>query len=186
MGAEKIHMDHEGAPSGGCTSPVSASTAHLKVNGTAMVASLATNRSTVASTTRSLRSARSEGQINGHRCTSVRSSAPRSAETGLKLAGGCGAFIWIRSGLSGTYRGFRRGKHPPPFAPRLSAGNVQDQWARLHVGYQADRLWPCATNDGEHCRFRRMWRMDRRGGRIARRACAQHDGWRRIGRGARG
>ena len=77
---------------GGRASPVSASTAHLKVNGTAMVASLATSSSTVAQTTRIFRSARSDGQMYGHRCTIVRHNAPRSAEI-LKLAGFGGAFI---------------------------------------------------------------------------------------------
>src|ERR1700738_1152685 len=59
----------------GCTgalsAPVSASIAHLKVNGTASVASLASSSSTIDQTTRILRSARSPGQMYGHRCTSV-------------------------------------------------------------------------------------------------------------------
>ena len=50
--------EHPDQPGGGATgalpSPASASVAHLKVNGTAMVASLAASRSTIASTTRSL------------------------------------------------------------------------------------------------------------------------------------
>ena len=50
-------------PSGAVPWPASASVAHLKVNGTAMVASLATNISTVANTTRTFRSRRSAGQI---------------------------------------------------------------------------------------------------------------------------
>src|SRR4030088_2998346 len=56
----------------GCTgavsAPVSASIAHLKVNGTE---SLATSSSPIDQTTRILRSARSLGQMYGHRCTSV-------------------------------------------------------------------------------------------------------------------
>src|SRR3981081_1108594 len=59
----------------GCTgavsAPVSASIAHLKVNGTESVASLATSSSTIDQTTRILRSARSLGQMYGHKCSSV-------------------------------------------------------------------------------------------------------------------
>src|SRR6202161_4852255 len=51
--------------------PVSASIAHLNVNGTESVASLATSSSTIDQTTRILRSTRSPGQIYGHRCASV-------------------------------------------------------------------------------------------------------------------
>src|SRR6195256_3501014 len=59
----------------GCTgavsAPVSASIAHLNVNGTISVASLATSSSTIDQTTRILRSTRSPGQMYGHRCTNV-------------------------------------------------------------------------------------------------------------------
>src|ERR1700757_2100840 len=51
--------------------PDSASVAHLNVNGTASVATLATSSSTTDQTTRILRSTRSPGQMYGHRCTSV-------------------------------------------------------------------------------------------------------------------
>src|SRR6188472_2382020 len=91
-GAAKTQTSHEGVSAGGCASPVSASTAHLKVNGTEMVASLATSSSTVAQTTRIFRSTRSDGQMNGHRLIIVHHSAPRSAEI-LKLAGCGGAFM---------------------------------------------------------------------------------------------
>ena len=51
----------------GCTgavsAPVRASVAHLKLNGTASVTSLARTRSTMAHATRSFRSVRSPGQI---------------------------------------------------------------------------------------------------------------------------
>src|SRR5580704_7443113 len=53
------------------STPVSASIAHLKVKGTASVATLAISSSTTDQTTRILRSTRSPGQIYGHRCTSV-------------------------------------------------------------------------------------------------------------------
>src|ERR1700693_5875139 len=56
---------------GAVSAPVSASIAHLKVNGTDSVASLATSSSTIDQTTLILRSTRSPGQIYGHRCTSV-------------------------------------------------------------------------------------------------------------------
>src|SRR4030081_241043 len=56
---------------GALSAPVSASIAHLNVNGTDSVASLATSSSTIDQTTRILRSARSLGQMYGHRCTSV-------------------------------------------------------------------------------------------------------------------
>src|SRR5882757_2635878 len=59
----------------GCTgavsAPVKASIAHLKVKGTASVATFATSSSTTDQTTRILRSTRSPGQIYGHRWTSV-------------------------------------------------------------------------------------------------------------------
>src|SRR3954451_23998254 len=95
-GAAKIQASAGGAAVGACGSPLSASTAHLNENGTAIVAILAASSSTVAHTTRIFRSARSDGQIYGHRYASVVSNAPRSAEIGFcerKLAGACGAFI---------------------------------------------------------------------------------------------
>src|SRR5258707_3081420 len=59
----------------GCTgavsAPVNASIAHLNVKGTTMVATLAISSSTIDQTTRILRSARSLGQMYGHRCVSV-------------------------------------------------------------------------------------------------------------------
>src|ERR1700726_1533241 len=65
---------------GAVSAPVSASIAHLKVNGTDSVASLATSSSTIDQTTRILRSTRSPGQIYGHRCTSVPIRVAFSAE----------------------------------------------------------------------------------------------------------
>src|SRR4029077_15270549 len=59
------------ACTGAVSAPVKASIAHLKVNGTANVATLASNNSTTDQTTRIFRSIRSLGQIYGHRCTSV-------------------------------------------------------------------------------------------------------------------
>src|SRR5882672_1023149 len=56
---------------GAVSAPVRASIAHLNVNGTDSVASLATSSSTIDQTTRILRSTRSPGQMYGHRCTSV-------------------------------------------------------------------------------------------------------------------
>src|ERR1700712_658011 len=80
---------------GAVSAPVSASIAHLKVNGTDSVASLATSSSTNDHTTRILRSARSPGQIYGHRWTSVPISVARCAELSgagaASVAGGeCG------------------------------------------------------------------------------------------------
>ena len=51
------------ACTGAVSAPVSASIAHLKVNGTVSVASLAISSSTIDQTTRIFRSARSPGQI---------------------------------------------------------------------------------------------------------------------------
>ena len=51
------------AATGAVPCPVSASTAHLKVKGTAMVASFATSSSAIAISTRIFRSRRSDGQI---------------------------------------------------------------------------------------------------------------------------
>src|SRR5215470_20435328 len=74
MGAASTQVSQEDDAVGAVPCPTSASVAHLKVKGTAIVASLARNSSTVAANTRSLSSRRSDGQIYGHRCTSVRSS----------------------------------------------------------------------------------------------------------------
>ncbi len=51
------------AATGAVSAPVSASVAHLNVNGTDTVASLATNSNTTDQTTRILRSTRSLGQM---------------------------------------------------------------------------------------------------------------------------
>src|SRR5665647_3123871 len=65
---------------GAVSAPVKASIAHLKVKGTASVATLATSSRTTDQTTRILRSARSPGQIYGHRCASVPIRVALSAE----------------------------------------------------------------------------------------------------------
>src|SRR4051794_29754096 len=118
-------MSQDGVSAGGCASPVSASTAHLKVNGTEMVASLATSNSTVAQTTRIFRSVRSEGQMYGHRPIIVRQSAPRSAEI-LKLAGLGGAFIGGRKALIvASHIGGSRPPPPPPAGGRSVAGGAK-------------------------------------------------------------
>ena len=65
---------------GAVSAPVNASIAHLKVNGTASVATLAISSRTTDQTTRILRSARSPGQIYGHRCASVPIRVAVSAE----------------------------------------------------------------------------------------------------------
>src|ERR1700724_2285663 len=70
---------------GAVSAPVSASIAHLKVNGTDSVATLATSSNTTDQTTLILRSARSPGQIYGHRCASVPSRVACSMDL---LAGG--------------------------------------------------------------------------------------------------
>src|SRR5215208_5831932 len=64
---------------GAVSAPVSASIAHLNVNGTDSVASLATSSSTIDQTTRILRSTRSPGQMYGHRCSSVPAKVAFSA-----------------------------------------------------------------------------------------------------------
>src|SRR5258706_3435196 len=69
---------------GAVSAPVSASIAHLKVNGTESVASLATSSSTIDQTTRILRSTRSPGQMYGHRWTSV----PIRVACSIDLLGG--------------------------------------------------------------------------------------------------
>src|SRR3974377_2496028 len=66
--SQKVQFD---ACTGVVFAPVRASIAHLKVNGTAKVATLASSNSTTDQTTRIFRSTRSLGQIYGHRCTSV-------------------------------------------------------------------------------------------------------------------
>src|SRR5664279_3902121 len=74
------HSGQFDACTGAVSAPVSASIAHLKVNGTDKVASLATSSSTIDQTTRILRSTRSPGQMYGHRCTSVPVRVAFSAE----------------------------------------------------------------------------------------------------------
>ena len=63
IGAAKTHTSHEEAATGALPSPTSASVAHLNVNGTVMVASLAASRSTIEIATRSCRSRRLAGQM---------------------------------------------------------------------------------------------------------------------------
>src|SRR5437762_9795463 len=65
---------------GAVSAPVKASIAHLKVNGTDSVASLATKSNTTDQTTRIFRSARSLGQMYGHRCASVPIRVARSTD----------------------------------------------------------------------------------------------------------
>src|SRR3974390_687880 len=73
------NVQFDGA-TGAVSAPVNASIPHLKVNGTASVATLATSSRTTDQTTRILRSARSPGQIYGHRCASVPIRVAFSAE----------------------------------------------------------------------------------------------------------
>src|SRR6202023_2490862 len=103
----------------GCTgavsAPVRASIAHLKVKGTAKVATLAISSSTTDQTTRILRSARSPGQINGHKCTSVPISVALSAglaDDGASWARGCES-VWAIS--SAPAAGGRTGSQSDDF-----------------------------------------------------------------------
>ena len=63
IGAASAQSSQSEAATGALPWPASASVAHLKVKGTAMVASLAASSSTMAPITRSFRSRRSDGQI---------------------------------------------------------------------------------------------------------------------------
>src|SRR5262249_26704841 len=82
IGAASAQRSHADGTIGALPSPVSASVAHLKVNGTAMVASLAASSSSIATATRSLRSRRSAGQMEGHRRYRIENSeAPQSGDT---------------------------------------------------------------------------------------------------------
>src|SRR3984885_11117665 len=110
-------------PSGAVPWPANASVAHLKVNGTATVASLAAKRSTVVKITRFFRSRRSAGQMYGHKWTSVRSMEPLSAVTSRlsTCAGRWKSLISARAwtGRAGrlhmcfpSYRVFCRALHP--------------------------------------------------------------------------
>src|ERR1041385_698659 len=115
-----------------------------------MVASLATSRSTVAHTTRSFRSARSEGQINGHRCSMVRSSAPRSAETGLrKLAGFGGAFIRsvAESIRCPRHIGGLSAARTLPWRSGRLLSDAQNQGARLNVSVEIERARTRTANE---------------------------------------
>src|SRR6478609_10095075 len=82
----------------GCTgavsAPVSASIAHLNVNGTASVATLASSSSTIDQTTRILRSARSPGQMYGHKCRSVPIRVPSTGFWGEESASALAA-EWV-------------------------------------------------------------------------------------------
>src|ERR1700720_3919647 len=79
-GEATTHSAQFEACTGAESAPVNASIAHLKVKGTASVATLATSSRTTDQTTRILRSARSPGQIYGHKCTSVPIRVAFSAE----------------------------------------------------------------------------------------------------------
>src|SRR5215471_6849087 len=74
-------VSHDDASIVALPCPVSASVAHLKVNGTAIVAILAASKSHIVTQTRSRRSRRSEGQIYGHSPTMIlKRLAPPSTE----------------------------------------------------------------------------------------------------------
>jgi hypothetical protein len=62
-GEATSHSVQFDACTGAVSAPVRASIAHLKVKGTASVATLATSKSTIDQTTRIFRSARSPGQM---------------------------------------------------------------------------------------------------------------------------
>ncbi len=91
MGAASAHSSQSEAANGALPVPARASVAHLKVKGTATVASLAASSSTMAPITRSFSSRRSDGQIYGHRWITVANSAPRLADT---LGCGSGGRWW--------------------------------------------------------------------------------------------
>src|ERR1700759_5176191 len=74
------HIAQFDACMGAVSAPVKASVAHLNVKGTVSVASFATSRSTTDQTTRIRRSARSPGQIYGHRWMSVPIRVARSMD----------------------------------------------------------------------------------------------------------
>src|SRR5438270_3504571 len=84
------------ACTGAVSAPVSASIAHLNVNGTVSVASLAISNSTIDQTTRIFRSTRSPGQMYGHRCTSVPVRVAVSAR--LLEEGSASSALWTESG----------------------------------------------------------------------------------------
>ena len=63
IGAAISQPNHDAAATGAVPFPTSASVAHLKVKGTATVASLANTIKIIATITRRLRSRRSAGQI---------------------------------------------------------------------------------------------------------------------------
>src|SRR6266446_4931182 len=79
IGAASAQTSHAEGATGALPSPVSASVAHLKVKGTAMVTSLAASRSSIATATRNLRSRRSAGQISGHSPRMIENSEPPPA-----------------------------------------------------------------------------------------------------------
>src|SRR5262249_17097101 len=82
IGAASTQVSHDEAATGALPSPVNASVAHLNVNGTAMVASLAASSSSIENATRHLRSLRSTGQMYGHSPRMIANSEPpRSANT---------------------------------------------------------------------------------------------------------
>src|SRR5437667_2229610 len=82
IGAASAQRSQEEGATGALPCPANASVAHLKVKGTAMVASLAASSSTIAAATRSLRSRRSAGQMYGHRARMIATSdASPSADT---------------------------------------------------------------------------------------------------------
>src|SRR5262245_1847505 len=82
IGAAITQKSQSDGATGALPSPVSASVAHLKVKGTAMVANLAASSSSIDTATRSCRSGRSAGQIYGHSPRMIANSEPPpSADT---------------------------------------------------------------------------------------------------------
>src|SRR5271154_5765203 len=101
IGEAMTHSNQFEACTGALSAPVKASVAHLKVKGTASVASLATSSNTTDQTTRIFRSARSPGQMYGHRWASVpaKVACPKYWSTdGAGSASGAGSGCAIELG----------------------------------------------------------------------------------------
>src|SRR5271163_1252441 len=120
------------APTGAVPWPASASVAHLKVNGSVTVASLAMKINTIANSTRALRSRRSAGQTKGQRWTSIDTNAARSAVTSRFWLAGAAANSFIQLGNPGAGRGM------PPCTDHIEILS-RSRTARglLHLAYTA-------------------------------------------------
>src|ERR1044072_582415 len=129
-GAAMVQASQSAGATGAVPCPAQASVPHLNVNGTAIVASLASTSSSIAATTRNFRSPRSDGQMKGQRRTTVVNRPPRSAEITR--------FSWLRGWVPGGSMKLRASNDRRQGQP----GNIPSYRALAQAGHPEMRHNP--------------------------------------------